>query len=181
MIQDTKTIFEQWTDDNLQAIAGNPEHADPGMLDEVRREIERRAKVEAEREKIEQAAAEARRKKALADEAAKAQKHLEARRAEMFTPDELLPEPRMHLSKQLETLARIHYSYGGHAEAFILDALAMATREGKTRELVEALRETEYPGRWSMTHAKEPRVIVYFNEIFPVNVKKQKAREVSPA
>lgn len=94
MITDTKTIFEHWTDEELQSRMDNAEHADPGMLEGVR------------------------------------------------------------------------------AEAFILDALAMAARGQRAAELVELFRDSEWSERWSMTHPTEPRVIVYFNEAFPAKVKK---------
>ena len=167
------TIFEHWTDDDLEERLKNAEFSDPGMLEMVRAEIDRRATVKAEREKLDKLAADAKRKAQAAADAEQKAKKQQDRRQRMFTPSEMSREPGLRLSTQLATWAKVNYFYGGHAEAFIMDALAMAIRDGKTSDLVELFRDTKYAERWNMSHIEDPSVIVYFDEVFPA--KKSKA------
>ena len=173
MINDTKTVFEHWTDVKLQRVADAPEHAEAGMLDGARREIERRATVKAEREKLNEKDAELRAKIKAANEAEEKQKQKESRRAEMFKRDEMVPEALNRFVGLMETQARIHYHYGGHREAFLLNVVTMAARSGKLTEIVEMFRNTEYAERWSVSHPNDPGIVVYFDEVFPA--KKSKA------
>lgn len=172
-----RTVFEHWTDADLQTRMDQAEHSDPEMIEGVKHEIERRATVRAEQERLNALAAEANRKAIEAAAAEEKRKQREARRNRMFHPSKLDTEQRKRLAEQLRTMARVYYFYGGHAEAFVMDVLAMAAldkQEGRALEIVELLRRTDWAERWSMRHPDDSAVVVYFPEVFPETVKQKR-------
>lgn len=175
MITDTKTIFEHWSSAELTAVVKNPEAVDPGMLDGVQRELERRAKEEAKAHAAREALQHAQEKIKVHERAEAARLQREQRRAQLFTPDELVPQTKTRLRSQLDAMARTFYTYGGHAEAFVMNALSMAINDGRVHEIVDALRGTDWPDRWSMRHKEDPDIVVYFGEVFPDQSKARKA------
>lgn len=176
MNQDTKTIYEQWTTAQLEEIWKNgPSKVPPDIYEGVDRELQRRYK---EAEQSKEAAAkfrEAQEKVREIERAEERRKAIESARAELFTARALVPEVRKRLAYQLGGIARAHFYYGGHAEAFLLEALAMAVSEGRALELVELFRETDFAARWSVTHRREASVVAYFAELFPAKPKQKTA------
>jgi len=167
MIADTKTVFEHWTDEGLQEVADNPEAAEAGMLDGVRREIERRTK-ERERKAAADKAYQAAKLKIDAHKQAETrQREIEKHRAELLRDAAPSEQVNNRLAHWLSGWSRTHYKWNAREASFLLWALSRAVIEGKTGQLVELLRETEYADRWNFTHWEDPEVVVYFDEVFP--------------
>lgn len=172
MTKDTQTIFEHWTDTALAEMLDAPEGTlEAGMLAGVKSEIARREKEAKRADEAHRALMEAKAKAQKIAEQQRRQKEAEQYRQELFRSDPMLPEVRERFTRQWQAYARQCYMYGDHAASFVLSALCMAMRDGKAEALVDRLRDTEYPERWSMSHTNDPNIIVYFDEVFPAKAR----------
>lgn len=171
-------IYEHWTEADLLAVLETPDAVDVRIVEACRVELDRRAAARARVSKAEQDLEAAKSKIEAHKEAERVRKLKEQRRAEALTPKEEKPG---HARKQTAELAA-HFggqahSAGSRVHGFLLEALAMACREGREAELLELLRPTQFARRWTYQHPRDMSIIVTFDEVFPAPARKRAAAE----